>query len=111
MLTTDPIKIGDKVNCAFAYNRKCSHRFDKIYSNNANEPWKLEPAKANFTGHIVGHRWVIMSDFNPHYGGGYGEDYEQGYVTGKTEKVLLVTESMKHEPFIVRYADAVLVNF
>ena len=99
------LRIGNKVTASAAYARKCSNRFDKAGDWNSKEPWLLKPAKLNFTGYIVGKRNVIMSEFKPTYGNGYGEDYEQGYVSGKTEWVWLVAASIKNEPLIVRDCD------
>ena len=93
------LNIGDFITAAAAFDRKCTRRF--------NDQSTLEPAKKNFLGYIVGKRNVIMSNFKYHGGGisGLDADYEPAYVSGKTEWVWLASESIKHEPMIVRDCD------
>lgn len=94
------LNIGDKINASVAFERKCTSRFDDKNT--------LKPTTRNFSGFIVGKRNVIMSNFKYHGGNGYGEDYDPPYVTGKTEWVWLVAESIKHEPLIVRDCDILI---
>ena len=91
------LKIGDRIYAGAAFARKCSHRFD---DKNC-----LKPEVTSFTGFIVGMRNVIMSDFKYHFGCYSPDDYEQPFVSGKTEWVWLVAESIKNEPLIVRDCD------
>jgi hypothetical protein len=96
------LNIGDKIVAGAAFDRKCTRRFDDKNS--------LKPITRNFTGFIVGKRNVIMSNFTYHSGGVWDGEYGPPYVSGKTEWVWLVSESIKHEPLIVRDCDILEVK-
>lgn len=124
-------KIGQKVGFSLSYPRKCSHRF--LFKSNSHDfdhlnickncgvnrvsplllsncdkvkPF-LQPNENDIrSGYVVGLRHVIMEDYEYHH----ERDPEMGsssYATGKVERVLLVSENIRREPFIVRFKDVI----
>lgn len=95
--------LGQKVHFSKGYPRKCCRRFAFAQQGVTYQP---TPDRGEGEGLVVGTRVVIMTDAKER--GGYSSfdgEATPCYFTGKRETVLLVTQSIKKEPFIVRITE------
>lgn len=104
-------RIGDVVSYSKCYPRKVALRFPNAHENVLSPeptPIKNTEGDKNGIGFMVGERTVIMTNHQRYHSYVDDEtgDAGGGWAKGEKELVLLIVDSRRQEPFIVRLCDA-----
>jgi hypothetical protein len=97
-------KLGDKITIKSKLSTKTGSRFNYDFTTNISTIQVIEGIELVV---VIGCGVIITSEYKYHLGGGYGEDYTQGYATGKKEFCYLVRNKINSKAYYVRKSDII----